>query len=321
MLHIHRRCLGLAVSLFLASTVHCARSRAREEPNHPRIIGAPNGHVIVVVPPGEFIMGSPPGEAGHSDAETEHRVRIPRSFGIATTEVTNEQFARFLADVPDYAIRWRAATRMRFGDPPRFVAYSRTPDSPQVGVSWYDAARYCNWLSERERLPRTQWVYPERIDADSGLTLPTNYLQRTGYRLPTEAEWEYAARSGTRSSRHFGDADSLLSKYAWYDGNTGRERMHPAATLLPNQWGLYDMLGNVWEWTFDRRQPYPTSGNVTDDREDSVVRVTNDVARTRRGGSFAYEWFTVRSAHRGDVTYFPNQTRDGVGFRVARTMP
>jgi formylglycine-generating enzyme required for sulfatase activity len=97
--------------------------------------------------------------------------------------------------------------------------------------------------------------------------------------------------------------------------------MHPVATLLPNQWGLYDMLGNAWEWTLDRRTPYPTGSQVTDDREDSVVRVTNDVARTRRGGSFAYEWFTARSAHRGDVTYFPNQTRDGVGFRVARTMP
>jgi len=122
-------------------------------------------------------------------------------------------------------------------------------------------------------------------------------------------------------SRHFGDADSLLSRYAWYDGNTHKERMHPVASLLPNQWGLYDMLGNAWEWTFDRRQSYPVTTQVTEDIEDSVVRVTNDVARTRRGGSFAYEWFTVRSAHRGDITYFPNQTRDGVGFRVARSMP
>jgi len=76
------------------------------------------------------------------------------------------------------------------------------------------------------------------------------------------------------------------------------------------------MLGNVWEWTFDRRQPYPSDGTVTGDVEDSLLHVSNDVARTRRGGSFAYEWFTVRSAHRGDVTYFPNQTRDGVGISV-----
>jgi formylglycine-generating enzyme required for sulfatase activity len=81
------------------------------------------------------------------------------------------------------------------------------------------------------------------------------------------------------------------------------------------------MLGNVWEWTFDRRRPYPQDGGIPEDSEDAAaLRVSNDVARTRRGGSFSYEWFTARSAHRGDVTYFPNQTRDSVGFRVARTV-
>ena len=91
--------------------------------------------------------------------------------------------------------------------------------------------------------------------------------------------------------------------------------------LLPNQWGLFDMLGNVWEWTLDRRRPYPAAGSIREDTEDlSGLRVSNDVARTRRGGSFSSEWFTARSAHRGDVTYFPNQTRDNVGFRIARTV-
>jgi formylglycine-generating enzyme required for sulfatase activity len=275
---------------------------------------------MVVIQPGEFVMGSPPAERGHSAVETQHRVRIPRSYAIATTETTNEQFARFLAAVPDYAKRWKAATTERFGDPPRFATFSRTPDSPQVAVSWYDTARYCNWLSEQAGLPRSEWVYPDVIDAAQGMELPADYLHRTGFRLPTEAEWEYAARAGTTTSRHFADDEGLLAKHAWYDGNTKRERAYPVAQLLPNQWGLFDMLGNVWEWTFDRRQPYPAGVGVTVDAEDSVLRVSNDVARTRRGGSFAYEWFTVRSAHRGDVTYFPNQTRDNVGFRVARTI-
>jgi sulfatase modifying factor 1 len=105
------------------------------------------------------------------------------------------------------------------------------------------------------------------------------------------------------------------------DSPQPNKSLYPVARLLPNQWGLYDMLGNVWEWTFDRRRQYPSEQGVTVDVEDSVLRVSNDVARTRRGGSFAYEWLTTRSAHRGDTTYFPNQTRDGVGFRVARTMP
>lgn len=276
---------------------------------------------MIVLPGGEFVMGSPATERGRSAEETPHRVRIPRQFAIVTTETTHEQFSRFLAAVPEYATRWKAATTARFGDPPRFAQYSRTADSPQVGVSWYDAARYCNWLSEQTGLPRSQWVYPEDIDPERGIDLPADYLHRSGFRLPTEAEWEYAARAGTTTSRHFGDDDEALSKYAWYDGDTNRERTYPVAQLLPNQWGLFDMLGNVWEWTFDRRQPYPADAQVTDDVEDSMLHVSNDVARTRRGGSFAYEWFTVRSAHRGDVTYFPNQTRDGVGFRVARTMP
>jgi len=276
---------------------------------------------MVIIRGGEFTMGSPSSERGRSEHETPHRVRIPRTYAIATTEVMNEQFARFLAAVPDYAARWKAATAARFGDPPRFAAFSRTPDSPQVAVSWYDAARYCNWLSERAGLPRNQWVYPERIDSEQGIELPPDYLHRTGYRLPTEAEWEHAARAETTMSRHFGNDDALLTRYAWFDGNTNRERAYPVAQLLPNPWGLFDTLGNVWEWTFDRRQPYPSDDGVTDDIEDRTLRVSNDVARTRRGGSFAYEWFTVRSAHRGDVTYFPNQTRDNVGFRVARTMP
>jgi formylglycine-generating enzyme required for sulfatase activity len=297
-----------------------AQAPVNQQPRVRTYTGA-EGHVMVVIHGGEFRMGSPPEERGRSAEETPHRVRIPRTYALATTEVTNDQFARFLATVPEHAARWKAAITPRFGDPPRFTAFSRTPDSPQVGVSWYDAARYCNWLSEREGIPRPQWVYPETIDVDQGMELPSDYLHRTGYRLPTEAEWEYAARAGTATSRHFGDDDADLPRYAWYDGNTRRERAYPVAQLLPNQWGLFDMLGNVWEWTLDRRRPYPDDGNVTEDVEDPVRRVSNDVARTRRGGSFAYQWATARSAHRGDVTYFPNQTRDNVGFRVARTMP
>jgi formylglycine-generating enzyme required for sulfatase activity len=309
------------ITCLAVSCCAVAQQEIESQESRPRSVSGANGHTLVVIQGGEFTMGSPPGERGRSEEEVQHRVRIPRTYAIATTEVTIEQFARFLTAQPAYASRWQAATAARFGDPPRFAAFSRTPDSPQVAVSWYDAARYCNWLSEQAGLARDQWVYPDVIDAERGLDLPSNYLHRSGYRLPTEAEWEFAARAGTTTSRHFGDDDAVLPNYAWYDGNTKRERAYPVGSRLPNQWGLYDMLGNVWEWTLDRRKPYPTSSRVVEDIEDSTLRVSNEVARTRRGGSFAYEWFTVRSAHRGDITYFPNQTRDNVGFRVARTMP
>jgi formylglycine-generating enzyme required for sulfatase activity len=317
---MRRRIAHVLVWLVAFCAALVARQAVDQE-SRARSYTGPEGHTMVVIRGGAFTMGSPRSEPGRSEEETAHRVRIPRTYAIATAEVTNEQFARFLAAAPAVGARWKAAVTARFGDPPRIAVFSRTPDSPQVAVSWYDAAQYCNWLSERAGLPTSQWVYPEAINAAEGIELPSDYLHRTGYRLPTEAEWEYAARAGTTTSRHFGDDDGLLDRYAWYDRTTNRERAFPVAQLLPNQWGLFDMLGNVWEWTLDRRQPYPADGRITEDVEDSTLRVSNDIARTRRGGSFAYEWFTARSAHRGDVTYFPNQTRDNVGFRVARTMP
>ena len=285
-------------------------------PNVSKFRG-PAGHMMVVIPGGTFTMGSRPSERGHTQDELAHRVRIPRTYAISTTEVTNKQFGSFLAIAPDFAKRWKAARAERLGDPPRLAM---APESPVAAVSWYGAARYCNWLSAEAKIPKTQWVYPDDIDPERGLELPPDYLHRTGYRLPTEAERECAARAGTTTARHFGDHDTLLTQYAWYDTNSKQVRAHPVAQLRPNQWGLHDMLGNVWEWTFDRSRPYPDGSSVTEDSEDQDLRVSNDMARTRRGGSFTYDWSTVRSAHRGATTYFPNQTRDSVGFRVARTM-
>jgi formylglycine-generating enzyme required for sulfatase activity len=277
------------------------------------------GHTMATVAgPAVYRMGSPDWESGRAPVETAHDVRVPRAFAVATTEITIADFSRFLAANPDYERQWVEATKARFGDPFRFLPFVPTPDSPQVAVSWYDAARYCNWLSEREGIPRDQWVYPEV--PRSGMKLPDDYLRRTGYRLATEAEWEYASRAGSSTPRHFGLAEELLPRHAWFDANTDRRRTFPVGQLRPNSWGLFDMYGNVWEWTMDRRQSYP-DGGLTEDREDSMLVVSDDVARTRRGGSFAYEPFTARSAHRGDSTYYPMQTRDNVGFRVARTLP
>jgi formylglycine-generating enzyme required for sulfatase activity len=276
------------------------------------------GQTMAIVAPGLFRMGSPQSERGRSAAEVPHDVRIPRVVAIATKEVTVEQFARFLASQPDFTRLWTAAARVRFGESLRFWQYTPTPDSPQVAVSWYDAARYCNWLSERDGIPLEQWVYSE--DVRHGMQLPRDYLTRTGYRLPTEAEWEYAARAGTTTVRYFGTSEDLLTRFAWFDGNTGRSRTYPVGQLRPNQWGLFDVYGNVWEWVQDRRRPYPSTGLRVDDREDGVLAVTDDGLRVRRGGSFIYEAFVMRSAERGAEGYLPTQIRDNVGFRIARTV-
>lgn len=287
-----------------------------------------NGHQFVVIKPSEFVMGSPPGEAGRTADEVQRRVRIPRSFAIATKETTVAQFRRFLDANPE------VKARHAYPKNPAEMAtvmerFSPDVESPQIAVTWYEAAEYCNWLSREAGLPAAEWVYP--VNIQSGMTLPANYLQRTGFRLPTEAEWEYAARAGTTTARFFGDSEDRLAEFAWYSKNPPRRREDPidpndptrtrqVGTLKPNPLGLFDIYGNVWEWTHDRRQEFTAGDVVTEDREDAVLTVDDQHARTRRGGSFAYGAYTARSAHRGDITYFPNQRRDNVGFRVARTV-
>jgi formylglycine-generating enzyme required for sulfatase activity len=278
-------------------------------------------------------MGSPADEAGRepaSDSASEplHTVEIPRSFAVAATEVTVVQFRRFLDANADVQAGYQ------FPDAPGRMAdvYARispVDDGPAIAMTWYEAAMYCNWLSAREGLPQTGWVYPAGVLSD-GFQLPANYLQRTGYRLPTEPEWEFAARGGATTSRFFGESADRLGEYAWFSRNPPRARGRAAdpndpqrtsrvAALKPNPFGLFDVYGNVWEWTQDRVERFQTA-NVQVDVEDTVLQVFDRDARTRRGGAFSYEAAMARSASRGPVTSLPTNRRDNLGFRVARTI-
>jgi formylglycine-generating enzyme required for sulfatase activity len=271
-----------------------------------------------IVRPPEFLMGSPASEPRRELAETQHRVRIPREYAIATKEVSVAEFARFLASDAGLKRQFEAGLVERFRSVDGLRIRMPEPQCPQVGVTWYDAARFCNWLTASEGMPERELVYPREIGP--GMKLPPDYLTRKGYRLPTEAEWELAARGGTAGSHFFGEGDALVRHYAWFQDNT-ELHTHPGGRLKPNPFGLFDVYGNAWEWLQSRRRDYPAPpGAPIVDAEERELEIRDDVALTRRGGSYSYGLETTRSAHRGATNYFPNQRRDSVGFRVARTL-
>jgi len=276
------------------------------------------GHTMIAIrPTTPFTMGARLTEARSDTNELPHRVRIPRAFAIATREVSVAQFQQFLS-ATGRRDAWIKATRERWPnnpDPQKFVSH---PTHPQFAVTWYEAAQYCNWLSMQAGIPKDQWVYPDSIGP--GMKLPANYLHRTGYRLPTEAEWEFAARAGNGAAHFFGDGVALLDRYAWYFVNADLHGW-PVGTKEPNQFGLFDMYGNAWEWVNDRWVDYIDRGAIWSDTEDTVLVVTDDSPRVRRGGSWSYDKETTRSAHRGSPGgYRPPDRRDSVGFRVAQTL-
>ena len=257
----------------------------------------------------EFRMGSPPTEPNRNETmETARRMLIPRRFAIAAKEVTIEQWQRF------------ERTHTQLGWPPIFVKqYSPDPDGPMSGFTWYIAANYCNWLSEQEGLPKDQWCYLP-VDGntyDEGMTIPADVLERRGYRLPTEPEWEYACRSGTVTSRYYGQSTELLDAYARSLANS-KEHAWSCGSLLPNDLGLFDMLGNELEWVQDstRRTMSERRGLYSD-----IINISESIIeknpRILRGGSFLNLPAFVRSAIRS----WNDPSNRGIyfGFRPSRT--
>jgi formylglycine-generating enzyme required for sulfatase activity len=162
------------------------------------------------------------------------------------------------------------------------------PQNPVEQVSWADAVEFFRKLS----------------------ALPAEKAAGYEYRLPTEAEWEYACRAGTTTSYSCGDSESQLSEYGWFDGNSG-SKTHPVGQKKPNAWGLYDMHGNVWEWCQDWYGAYP-SGSATD-----PTGAMSGSRRGSRGGSWLNDARTCRSAHRRGFT--PGDRERRLGFRVVRS--
>ncbi len=252
---------------------------------------------MVVVPgPVEFLMGSPTTEVDRLEGETQHKERIDRTTVLAAKSVTVEQYRHY---DNGYTLPEQ---------------YTRTADLPVVNISWYMAAKYCNWLSKEERIPEDQWCYEI---TEQGTKVRANCLSLTGYRLPTEAEMEDATRAGALTSRYFGETEDLLPKYAWYTKNS-KQQTWPVGSLKPNDLGLFDVEGNAYAWCEESYKEYPTGrGEKVDKDPEEGLLVSGSVSRVLRGGSYFYPPSYLRSAAR-DYNVPPNRYTNH-GFRIAKT--
>lgn len=271
--------------------------RARRATDDKKWYVNTQGQTFVTVEPCEFLMGSIASERGHLPNEAQHRQEIQNRYAISAHEVTRAQYRRFAQ-----------AQRDTNEDNP----YSCTNDSPQNNLTWYEAAHYCNWLSEREGVPRDDWFYVPNENGDYGPGMKTNErgLTARGYRLPTEAEWECACRAGAITSRYLGNSDELLSQYAWHQTNS-HDKTWPVGSLTPNDFGLFDALGNTWEWCQDRYSETYAQMSNSESIDDDAVRVL-------RGGAFFDPPVIVRPARR--YLNEPGFRNVSFGFRPARTM-
>jgi formylglycine-generating enzyme required for sulfatase activity len=285
-----------------------AQLRARPASDKRRWYVNTQRQTFVMVDGHDFLLGSPDSEPDHLPQEHQYRCELNRRFAISEYEITKSQYRAFQREVKT----------LDLANSPELTDVVRTDDSPQTLTTWYEAAHYCNWLSKQEGIPREQWCYePNKRGAyRAGMKAKKGYLKLTGYRLPTEAEWEFVCRAETLTSRYYGFAESLLPQYAWYQSNS-QNRTWPVGTLKPNDFGLFDLLGNALEWCFDGYEEHP--GQASGTKDSSAISIDPAERRVLRGGALNDLSPIVRSATRYYLT--PENRYYFIGFRPARTLP
>ncbi|MBM4342798.1 MAG: SUMF1/EgtB/PvdO family nonheme iron enzyme [Deltaproteobacteria bacterium] len=237
---------------------------------------------FVLIPAGRFTMGAPDKGDGTPNEAGQHEVTLVRAFEIQATETTARQFRSVSGANPELDATCQGID-----------------DCPAAHVSWLQAVDYCNRLSEKHGLPRCYTLNGPAVVWNGGPGCK-------GFRLPTEAEWEYAARAGHPGMRH-GDANAV----SWYDENANL-RIHSVQRKQPNAWGLYDMLGNVAEWVWDWYAAYPTTAQV------DPTGPKGGENRVYRGGSWRYSDFEATFGARSAIG--PDNRVEFIGFRCVRAL-
>lgn len=274
--------IGLILALWISVPVASGDAAAPAPPHKPYSETIPGSTVsfdMVAIPAGRFLMGSPPGEAGRKDDEgPQHPVEI-RPFWMGKCEVTWDEFDLFWKarpggkedKEPENPTDADAVTRPT--PPYADETFDKGREGhPVLGITHHAAMQYCRWLS-----------------------LKTGKV----YRLPTEAEWEYACRAGTTTAYYWGDDPKKIGDYAWYDGNSD-EKTQKVGTKKPNAWGLYDMAGNVSEWCVDSydKDFYKTFPLNKPSIAPVLLPTENRFRNVARGGSWTDEAPLCRSAAR-----------------------
>lgn len=238
------------------------------------------GLQFVLIPSGTFLMGAVAGDDKARPSEKpQHQVTISKPFYLGKHEVTIAQWKAVMGSDP-----YSVSRSNPFYELPGMAARVNRPGNP-VTVSWNDAQEFIKRLNQKEGHAR--------------------------YRLPTEAEWEYAARAGTTSTYSFGDDERQLKRFAWYGEDFASGSTHPVGQKEPNKWGLHDIHGNVWEWVQDwySESYYANSPNT------NPQGPSTGTERVVRGGSWHQTSTSWRSSFR--KPYAPNYRGISIGFRLA----
>jgi formylglycine-generating enzyme len=233
--------------------------------------------LMILVQGSSFDMGS---NKGANDEKPMHHVTLS-DFYIGKYEVTQEQYEKVMGSNPSY-----------FKDSGK--------DAPIEKVSWYSAVEFCNKLSKQEGL--------QKCYSGSGNSIKCDF-SKNGYRLPTEAEWEYAAKGGSKSKGYKYSGSDNLDEVGWYEDNT-EDKTHPVGSKKPNELGIYDMSGNVWEWCWDWKGDYGSSAQT------NPYGAISGSARVVRGGGWDYYAHSCTVSYR--ISGYATYTGFNIGFRLCR---